>query len=48
MVKIEFTKDWLSFKEGDVVERSNDIANIHLYKLKNAKLYVPKKKKKSE
>jgi hypothetical protein len=43
MVKLELTKDWLHLKKGDVIERSKDIAMIHTHKLKNAKLYVPKK-----
>jgi hypothetical protein len=45
MVKIELIKDWLTFKKGDVIERSDDIAHIHINKLKNAKPYSPKKKK---
>ncbi|MGB0896888.1 MAG: hypothetical protein ACPGRW_06170 [Flavobacteriaceae bacterium] len=44
-VKIEFTKDWLTFKKGDTVERSKDIANLHIKQLKNAKLYVKSVKK---
>lgn len=45
-VKIEFTKDWQTFKKGDVVERSKSIAYIHINKLKNAKPFVKKKQTK--
>lgn len=45
MVKIELTKDFLDFKKGDVIERSANIAHIHINKLKNAKVYKPIKKK---
>ena len=44
-VKIVLTKDWNGFKKNDVLERSRDIANIHIKKLKNAKIYVKPKKK---
>lgn len=48
MVKLELTKDFLDFKKGDVIERSADIAHIHIHKLKNAKVYKPKKRKKED
>lgn len=48
MVKLELKEDWLHFKKGDVIERSRDIADIHIKKLKNAKLYVPRKRKKED
>ena len=44
-VEIELTKDWQTLKNGDVVVRSRDIANIHINQLKNAKLYVKTVKK---
>lgn len=43
-MKIVLTKDWNGFKKGDILERSRDIAKIHIRKLKNAKVYKPKKK----
>ncbi len=46
-VEIELTEDWLTFKKGDVIERSRDIARLHIHQLKNAKLYVKKVVKKS-
>ncbi len=45
-VRIELTKDWEGFKKGDVLERSRDIANLHINVLKNAKLFVKAKKSK--
>mgnify|MGYP000383257494 CR=1 FL=1 len=48
-VEIELTEDWHTFKKGDVLNRSRDIANIHISELKNAKIYVKKViKKKSK
>lgn len=43
-MKIEFTEDFLTYKKGDVVERSRDIALLHIKVTKNAKPYVEKKK----
>jgi len=48
MVKLELTKDFLHYKKGDVIERSKDVAYIHTHKLKNAKVFVPKRKKKDK
>lgn len=42
-IKIELTEDWLHLKKGDVIERSKNIAYLHLNELKNAKPYEPKK-----
>ena len=39
-VEIELTEDWLTFKKGEVLLRSRDIANMHCNELKNAKPYV--------
>ena len=47
-VKIELTEDYLNFKKGDVLERSRDIASIHINQLKNAKPFVKKATKKSK
>lgn len=47
-IKIELTEDWQGLKKGTVLERSKDIAYKHIHSLKNAKLYVPKKRKKSK
>tara|TARA_R110000851_G_scaffold296434_1_gene451575 strand:+ start:162 stop:326 length:165 start_codon:yes stop_codon:yes gene_type:complete len=40
--KVELTKDWLSFKCGDVLDCSRDIAALHINHLKHAKVYVKK------
>lgn len=47
-IKIELTEDFGGLKKGDVIERSKSIANIHINKLENAKLYVPKNKVKKK
>ena len=47
-VEIELTEDWQTFKKGDVLNRSRDIAYIHINQLKNAKLYVKKLKTKKK
>lgn len=43
-VIIELTEDWHTFKKGDVLTRSRDIASLHINQLKNAKIYVKKAK----
>ena len=48
MVKLELTEDFLHLKKGDVIERSQSIASIHIHYLKNAKVYKPRRKKKTE
>lgn len=47
-IELELTEDYMHFKKGDVITRSRDIAEIHLSQLKNAKLYVKTKKKKTD
>lgn len=39
-VEIELTEDWLTFKKGEVLTRSRDIASLHINDLKNAKPHV--------
>lgn len=44
-IKIELTKEFNGMKKGEVIERSKDIAMLHINSLKNAKLYVKQVKK---
>ena len=43
-VKLELTKDWLHLKKGDIIERSKDVARLHINVLKNAKVWTKPKK----